>query len=54
MDNHNGRQKTWQDVATMALTFAYRLTALYMLRELYTDHNQIIDGLTRLGALPLG
>lgn len=36
MENGNGthRSRTWQDVANLLVTLAYRLVALYLLRDL--------------------
>lgn len=49
MLNGNGHPKTWQDVAGMAITLAYRLVALYLLRDLVSGQKELADLIIKVG-----
>lgn len=49
MLNGHGTPTTWVGVASMAITFAYRLVALYILRDLLAGQRELADLILKVG-----
>jgi hypothetical protein len=49
MFNGNGSPTTWQGVVAMGITLAYRLVALYILRDLVDGQKHLADLILKVG-----